>query len=96
MKSLLSVNCLVQQLALLPATPPKVALLPYAQNLANLLTQGHAGEGFLDKRHILTENAVENRVAVGTIIVDRPPRRSVRALLTHTALTSDAWRQSAR
>ena len=31
-----------------------------------------------------------DRVAVGTAIADRPPRRSVRALLTHTALTSDA------
>ena len=36
------------------------------------------------------------RVAVGTDIADRPPRGSVRARLTHTALTSDAWRQSAR
>ena len=29
-------------------------------------------------------------VAVGTTITDRPPHRSVRALLTHTAPTSDA------
>jgi len=34
------------------------------------------------------------RVAVGTDIADRPPRGSVRALLTPTALTSDEWRQS--
>jgi hypothetical protein len=35
-------------------------------------------------------------VAVGTAIADRPPHRSVRALLTHTAPTSDIWRQSER
>ena len=35
-------------------------------------------------------------VAVGTAIADRPPHRSVRALLTHTAPTSDIWRQSGR
>ena len=33
-------------------------------------------------------------VAVGTTLADRPPHRSVRALLTHTAPTSDAWRQN--
>ena len=33
-------------------------------------------------------------VAVGTSIAARPPHRSVRALLTHTALTSDGWRRS--
>jgi hypothetical protein len=43
-----------------------------------------------------TRLRAKKRVAVGTDIADRPPRRSVRALLTHTALTSDAWRQSAR
>jgi DNA-binding beta-propeller fold protein YncE len=32
-------------------------------------------------------------VAVGTAIADRPPHRSVRALLTHTALTSNIWRR---
>lgn len=32
----------------------------------------------------------QGRVAVGTIIADRPPHRSVRALLVHTAPTSDA------
>src|SRR5262245_35663380 len=32
-------------------------------------------------------------VAVGTPIARRPPHRSVRARLTHTALTVDAWRQ---
>src|ERR1035441_2603652 len=36
------------------------------------------------------------RVAVGTTIADRPPHRSVRALLAHTAPTSDAWRGSVR
>ena len=35
------------------------------------------------------------RVAVGTAIADRPPHRSVRAALPHTAPTSDGWRQSA-
>src|SRR5438132_8024924 len=35
-------------------------------------------------------------VAVGTTIADRPPLRSVRAALPHTALTLDAWRRSAR
>jgi hypothetical protein len=34
-------------------------------------------------------SAAENRVAVGMDIADHPPRGSVRALLTHTALTSD-------
>ena len=42
------------------------------------------------------ETSKEDGVAVGTDIADRPPRRSVRALLTHTALTPDARRQSAR
>jgi hypothetical protein len=35
-------------------------------------------------------------VAVGTAIADRPPHRSVRALLRHTAPTSDVWRRSVR
>ena len=34
------------------------------------------------------------KVAVGTIIADRPPHGSVRAALPHTALTSDVWRQN--
>src|ERR1019366_10360447 len=34
-------------------------------------------------------------VAVGTTIADRPPHRSVRAELPHTAPTSDGWRQIA-
>src|ERR1017187_7284006 len=33
--------------------------------------------------------------AVGTTIADRPPHRSVRAELPHTAPTSDDWRQDA-
>src|ERR1022692_4791600 len=33
--------------------------------------------------------------AVGTTIADRPPHRSVRAELPHTAPTSDEWRQGA-
>ena len=36
------------------------------------------------------------KVAVGTIIADRPPHRSVRAALPHTAPTLDIWRQSGR
>lgn len=35
-------------------------------------------------------------LAVGTSIAARPPHRSVRAALPHTALTSDAWRQNER
>jgi len=35
-------------------------------------------------------------VAVGIRVAPHPPHRSVRALLAHTALTSDAWRQTAR
>ena len=34
-------------------------------------------------------------VAVGTLVAQRPPHRSVRAELLHTAPTSDAWRRSA-
>jgi hypothetical protein len=34
-------------------------------------------------------------VAVGTSVARRPPHRSVRAGLLHTALTLDAWRQTA-
>jgi len=34
-------------------------------------------------------------VAVGTPVTRRPPHRSVRAELLHTAPTSDAWRRSA-
>ena len=36
------------------------------------------------------------KVAVGTIIADRPPHRSVRAALPHTAPTLDIWRQNER
>ena len=36
----------------------------------------------------------ETRVAVGTAIADRPPHRSVRAELPHTAPPLDGWRQS--
>ena len=36
------------------------------------------------------------QVAVGTIIADRPPHRSVRAALPHTAPTLDVWRQIGR
>src|SRR5580692_1915089 len=39
-------------------------------------------------------NSGGNSVAVGTIIADRPPHRSVRALLTHTAPTLVVWRRS--
>ena len=35
-------------------------------------------------------------VTVGTIIADRPPYRSVRAELPHTAPTLDEWRQNER
>jgi hypothetical protein len=35
-------------------------------------------------------------VTVGTVIADRPPYRSVRAELPHTALTLDGWRQNER
>jgi hypothetical protein len=35
-------------------------------------------------------------VAVGTVIADRPPHRSVRAELPHTAPTLDEWRQRVR
>ena len=35
-------------------------------------------------------------VAVGTTIAGRPPHRSVRAELPHTAPTLDEWRRSAR
>src|ERR1039458_9573580 len=35
-------------------------------------------------------------VAVGTPVARRPPHRSVRAGLLHTAPTSDIWRRSAR
>src|SRR5262249_9050218 len=35
-------------------------------------------------------------VAVGTTVARRPPHRSVRAELLHTAPTSDTWRRSAR
>src|SRR5260370_3711882 len=34
-------------------------------------------------------------VAVGTVLADRPPHRSVRAELPHTALTVDVWRRNA-
>ena len=55
----------------------------------------------LDTReiHPLTgflRNHKRKRVAVGTGIADRPPHRSVRALLTHAALTLDEWRRSVR
>ena len=33
-------------------------------------------------------------VAAGTAVTGRPPPRSARALLTHMAPTSDAWRRS--
>ncbi len=39
---------------------------------------------------------LETVIAVGTVIADRPPHRSVRAALPHTALTLDADMQTAR
>ena len=44
--------------------------------------------------HPSLSDTVLPRVAVGTVITDRPPHRSVRARLTHTAPTLDIWRQS--
>jgi hypothetical protein len=41
------------------------------------------------KRVLQTAALAANRVTVGTIIADRPPYRSVRAELPHTAPTSD-------
>jgi len=38
------------------------------------------------------ESVSGHRVAVGVAITDRPPHRSVRALLAHTAPTLDEWR----
>jgi hypothetical protein len=35
-------------------------------------------------------------VAVGTTVAGRPPHRSVHALLTHTALILDVWRETGR
>src|SRR4051794_29008077 len=57
----------------------------------------HAHPGRHDRAEVL--DGLERdfvAVAVGTTIADRPPHRSVRAVLPHTALTSDAWRRSAR
>ena len=43
-----------------------------------------------------TVQSREKTIAVGTVIADRPPRRSVRAELPHTALTSNVDLQTAR
>ena len=47
--------------------------------------------------NVSTRNAKRclTQVAVGSAIADRPPRRSVRAALPHTAPTSDMWRRIA-
>ena len=47
---------------------------------------------------LLTTGRLESGtfVAVGTTVTRRPPHRSVRAELLHTAPTSDTWRRSAR
>ena len=45
---------------------------------------------------VLSSLCDETVIAVGTVIADRPPHRSVRAELPHTALTSDVDLQAAR
>jgi len=46
--------------------------------------------------HVILDSRIGPSVAVGTTVTRRPPHRSVRAGLLHTAPTSDAWRQIAR
>ena len=58
-----------------------------------LSTQDGSGRLFTG---YLNKSRRQTFVAVGTPVTRRPPHRSVRAGLLHTALTSDAWRQSAR
>ena len=43
-----------------------------------------------------TEQSDKMTIAVGTVIADRPPHRSVRAALPHTALTLDGDLLTAR
>ncbi len=45
---------------------------------------------------VVNSPAIATCVAVGTAVARRPPHRSVRAELLHTAPTLDEWRQSAR
>jgi hypothetical protein len=40
-------------------------------------------------KHTCKLESNDSSVAVGTVVADRPPHRSVRALLTHTALPLD-------
>jgi riboflavin biosynthesis pyrimidine reductase len=52
-------------------------------------------KGETRRKDVLVRHAVQViQVAVGTIIADRPPHRSVRAGLPHTAPTLDESRQS--
>src|SRR5208337_5409371 len=54
-------------------------------------------EGFLFRTRTGTPFLQSNflRVAVGTLVTQRPPHGSARAAFLHAALTADIWRRSA-
>src|SRR3954447_1724548 len=52
--------------------------------------------GVLTGRRATGAGGFRVSVAVGTALAGGPPRRSVRAELPHTALTSGVWRRSVR
>ena len=53
--------------------------------------------GMLSRLFPLIQNQqIQNSIAVGTVIADRPPHRPVRAELPHTVLTLDVDMQTSR
>ena len=68
----------------------------YLKNKATGVTYVYECVSFWDKSKKKPASKRTCMVAVGTMISQRPPHRSVRAELLHTAPTSDTWRQTAR
>src|ERR1035437_5432566 len=77
------------KLGMLPRTSSKVCIFTAA-----LLRSWGAHGNSARHRSIMVEYTVSSTVAVGTTIAGRPPHRSVRAELPHTAPTLDVLRQN--
>jgi hypothetical protein len=79
---------------------PRISLVAHVADVLMLVPLAYAGLGLLKSRGQIVRPASPHTrgpfVAVGTTVTRRPPHRTVRAGLLHTAPTLDVWRQSAR
>jgi len=80
----------------LEAFPPwrqKLVIGPgYGVRCSEAISYGSAPTKVVKSTRVRLENFDRLNVAVGTIITDRPPHRTVRAALPHTAPTLEDWR----